>query len=113
MIASATCKYLRLSPYKLRPYADVIRGKSVDFALAWLKANANRRTEPLFKVVSSAAANAKDKNADMDVYGSLKVSEIRIDQGPIVTYFKPGAMGRANTQRKRLCHVKVVLDKKA
>lgn len=113
MIASATCKYLRLSPYKLRPYADVIRGKSVDFALAWLAANANRRTEPLLKVVNSACANARDKNANMDVMGTLKVSEIRIDQGPIITYFKPGAQGRANMQRKRLCHVKVVLDKKA
>jgi large subunit ribosomal protein L22 len=42
----------------------------------------------------------------------LYIKEIRVNQGPIVRYFRPGAMGRANMQRKRLSHVEIVLDKK-
>ena len=42
----------------------------------------------------------------------LLYKEIRVDQGPILSYFKPGAMGRAMVQRKRLCHISVILETK-
>ena len=40
----------------------------------------------------------------------LVIKEIRIDQGPMVKYFKPGAMGRSNVYRKRMSHIGVVLE---
>jgi large subunit ribosomal protein L22 len=40
------------------------------------------------------------------------IKEIRIDQGPIIKYFKPGAMGRASMQRKRLSHIEITLDQR-
>jgi large subunit ribosomal protein L22 len=112
MQAQAISKYVRLSPYKLRPYADVIRGNTVGKAYAWLQTCANKRTTPLLKTMMSAAANAKNKGGEAVILEELRITEVRIDQGPIIRYFKPGAMGRGVIQRKRLCHVKVVVGTK-
>jgi large subunit ribosomal protein L22 len=106
----AKAKYVRYSPYKLRPLADVIRGKAVSYALNWLSTYRTKRAIPVQKAIESAAANAKNLN-NVDT-STLFVKEIRIDQGPIQRSFKPAAMGRAMPQRKRLCHVSVVLEQK-
>jgi large subunit ribosomal protein L22 len=67
-----------------------------------------QRVMPLKKVIESAVANAKNgKNIEAT---ELLIKDIRVDQGPIFRYFKPGAMGRANPQRKRLSHISVVLE---
>ena len=111
MQAKAISKYIRISPYKLRPYADVIRGSSVDKAYAWLKTCAVNRAKPLLKTLASAYANACFKNPEIDSMAKMIVREVRIDQGPIIKYFKPAAQGRAAPQRKRMSHIMVVVDK--
>ena len=112
MFSKAKSRYIRVSPYKLRPYINVIRGFSVDKAFAWLKTCAVKRVRPITKTLVSAYSNAKNLNPEIKSMDSLVIKEIRVDQGPIVKYFKPGAMGRASVQRKRLCHLEVILDKK-
>lgn len=107
----AIAKFLKYSPYKLRPLADVVRGKDLIYALGWLNTYRNKRVEPVKKVIESAMANAKDR-AGLEK-SDLYISEIRIDEGPIFKYFKPGAMGRANVQRRRFCHISVKVSKKA
>jgi large subunit ribosomal protein L22 len=103
-------KYIWCSPYKLRPLVDVIRGKDAVSALNWLALYKTQRTSPLQKTLESAIANAKDReNIEKS---DLIVKEIRVDQGPIRRYHKPGAMGRAMVQRKRSCHLKIVLEPK-
>lgn len=106
----AKARYIRYSPYKLRPIADVIRGKDVVYALNWLTTYSTQRVEPIKKVLESAVANAKNlQNVES---AALAIKEIRIDQGPIHRYFKPGAMGRAMVQRKRMSHLSVILEPK-
>lgn len=111
MLFKAKSKYIRVSPYKLRPYVAVIRGNTIDRALAWLKTHRIKRIRPLEKVVFSAYSNAKNlqKNISME---NVYIKEIRVDQGPVVKYFKPSAMGRASMQRKRLSHLEVVLEQR-
>jgi large subunit ribosomal protein L22 len=104
----AKARYVRFSPYKLRPLADVVRGKNVQYALNWLATTKVRRSVPMSKLVESAAANAK--NVQNVEASQLFIKEIRIDQGPIYRYFKPGAMGRANVQRKRFSHLSIILE---
>ncbi len=105
----AKAKFIRISPYKLRPLADVVRGKNALFALQWLSTCALQKAMPVKKALESAVANAKNlQNMDAE---QLLVTDIRIDQGPIHRYFKPGAQGRANIQRKRLSHISVVLER--
>jgi large subunit ribosomal protein L22 len=104
----AYAKYVAYSPYKLRPLADVVRGRKAAYALNWLKTYKTQRARPIKKVLESAVANAQHlKNISPDL---LSVKEIRIDQGPIHRYFKSGAMGRAMIQRRRICHISVVLE---
>lgn len=106
----AKARYIRYSPYKLRPLAQVIRGKDVVYALMWLATYKTKRSQPVQKVLESAVANAKQRgNAGPE---SLLIKEIRIDQGPMYNYFKPSAMGRAMPHRKRTCHISLVLAPK-
>ena len=105
---TAKARYVSYSPYKLRPLADVIRGKNALYAINWLRTFRSQRSEAVKKVLDSAIANAKHRK---DVGPeALIVREICIDQGPIHRYFKPGAQGRASAQRNRLCHMKIVLE---
>ena len=57
---SATVKYVRISPDKVRIVLDIIRGKSYTEALAILKFTRKAACEPLVKLLNSAAANAED-----------------------------------------------------
>jgi len=107
---TAKARYLSYSPYKLRPLVDVVRGKNALYAINWLRTYRSQRSEVVSKVLDSVLANAKNlKNIEPE---NLFIKEIRVDQGPIHRYFKPGAQGRANPQRKRLCHMKIVLESK-
>ncbi len=104
----AKARYVRLSPYKLRPLASAIRGKNAAYALSVLITTACRRAVPVRKLIESAIANAKNlHNVSAEM---LVIKDLRIDQGPIFRYYKPGAMGRSNGQRKRLSHMSVVLE---
>lgn len=106
----AKTKYVWYSPYKLRPLADVIRGKGAVEAINWLTVYGTKRSIPLMKTLASAVANAKDLQNLTPA--DLTVKEIRIDQGPIRRYFKPGAQGRAMPQRSRQSHIQVIVESK-
>jgi large subunit ribosomal protein L22 len=107
----ASAKYVWYSPYKLRPLVNVIRGKDVPYAMQWLSTYRNQRSQPITKVLSSAIANAKSyKNIDP---AALVIREIFVEEGPTYRYFKPGAQGRSNEQKKRLCHISVTVATKA
>lgn len=111
MLVKAKSKYIRVSPYKLRPIVDVIRGYSVDKALAWLQTRALQRVVPVRKTLLSAYANGKNVSSSEIPMNQFLIKEIKVDQGPTIKYFKPGAMGRASVQRKRLSHLQIVLEK--
>lgn len=105
---SAKVLFLPISPFKLRPFIDVVRGKNVEQAIRWLSTLTVKRSVPIKKMIESAAANAKNlKNIDV---ADLKISDIRVDHGPMYKYFKPGAMGRSNIYRKRFSHASVILE---
>lgn len=107
MSFKAKARFVRYSPFKLRPLADVVRGKSVHDALGILTTCALKKASPIKKVIESAAANAKSLQ-DIAL-ADLTIAEIRVDHGPMFRYYKPGAMGRSNVYRKRSSHVSVVL----
>lgn len=105
---SAKARYIRYSPGKLRLLVDAIRGKNVDYVLNILKTIPIEKALPVRKLVESAAANAKSlKNIEA---ADLVLKEIRVDRGPVFRYYKPGAMGRAAVQRRRLSHITVMLE---
>ncbi len=110
MEAKATLKYIRISPRKVGILCDQIRGKSVKEANAILSLIPKAASEPLAKLVKSAAANAEN-NHQMDPE-KLYVAETYATPGPIMKRFMPRAKGRAYGIKKRSSHITVVLKEK-
>lgn len=107
MEAKAVARYIRVSPFKARQVADLVRGKKVGEAIGILRYT-NKKSAPLInKVLKSAIANA-EHNFDMDS-DELFVSQILIDEGPTLKRMKPRAYGRADVRRHRTSHITVVL----
>jgi large subunit ribosomal protein L22 len=107
MEAKAVARYVRISPRKVRPVTDLIRGKGVDEALAALRFTPNRAARALAKVVASAAANA-EHNLELD-RDALWVSRVYVDSGPSIRRMMPRARGRADVFKKRSSHITVVV----
>ncbi len=105
----ACAKYIRIAPSKVRIVINEIRGKSVNDALGMLKAISNGSAEVVFKLISSAVANAEVKGLSRS---DLYVAEIFADGGPILKRMNPVSKGRAHSIAKRTSHITVILDTK-
>jgi large subunit ribosomal protein L22 len=108
--AKAHVRHVRISPRKVEVVLDLIRGKSIDEAMAVLKYLPNKGARITEKLLKSAAANAEN-NHDM-VRDSLYIDKIYANQGPTMKRYKARAQGRANLIRKRSTHISVVLKEK-
>lgn len=106
--ARATARFVRVAPMKARRVIDLVRGKSVEEALAILKYAPQTASEPVAKVVQSAAANAEN-NFGLDP-DTLVISEAYANEGPTMRRFRPRAQGRAFQIRKRTSHITVVVE---
>lgn len=106
--AKATAKFVRVTPMKARRVIELIRGKNVDEALDILRFAPQSASEPVYKVLASAVANAEN-NQDLD-RRSLVVATAYADEGPTMKRFQPRAQGRAFRIRKRTSHITVVVE---
>ncbi|MBM4413311.1 MAG: 50S ribosomal protein L22 [Roseiflexaceae bacterium] len=108
MQAKAVTKYVRISPLKVRPVMDVVRGMKVERALSTLQYMPQKAAREVARTIMSAAANAEN-NFDME-RAALVVHTIYADEGPAFKRFMPRARGRADRIRKRTTHITVVVD---
>jgi len=106
MEATATLKYLKASPQKVRLVADLVRGRKVDEALHILQFTKKSCAKDLEKLLRSAIANAENKEAGADV-DDLVVSKIYVNEGPREKRVQPAPMGRAYRVQKRKSHITV------
>jgi large subunit ribosomal protein L22 len=106
MEATATLKYLKASPQKVRLVADLVRGKKVEEALNILRFTRKSCAKDLEKLLRSAVANAENKENAPDV-DELVVSKIYVNEGPREKRIQPAPMGRAYQVQKRKAHVTV------
>ena len=106
--AIAHLRHCRISPRKVQIVLDLIRNQPLDKAMAILKYSTKSASEPLLKLVNSAASNAEN-NFDMD-RNALYVSECFVTQGPTLKRIRPRARGSADRVLKRTSHITVVLD---
>src|SRR6266542_780231 len=106
--ARAVARYVRVSPMKARRMIDLVRGLPAKEALTVLQFAPHAASEPVYKVLASAIANAENnERLDPD---SLLVSEAFVDEGPTLKRFRPRAQGRAYRIRKRTCHITIVVE---
>jgi large subunit ribosomal protein L22 len=106
MEATATLRYLKVAPQKVRLVADLIRGKKVDEALSILRFTKKSSAKDLEKLLRSAIANAENKETTVDS-DDLVVSKIYVNEGPREKRVQPAPMGRAYRIQKRKAHVTV------
>jgi large subunit ribosomal protein L22 len=110
--ARAQARFVHVTPMKARRVVDLIRGMQADKALAVLRFAPQSASEPVYKVLASAVANAKHtaerESRRLDVE-DLLVHEAYVDEGPTAKRFRPRAQGRAYRVRKRTSHITVVV----
>ena len=106
--ALATARFVRMTPMKCRRVIDLVRGMPVDEALDVLRFDTHSASDPVYKVVASAVANAEN-NKSLD-RRELFISQAYVDEGPTLKRFRPRAQGRAYRIRKRTSHITVVVQ---
>jgi len=106
--AVAKARFVRVSPTKARRVIDLVRGKSVEEALDILRWAPQAASEPVAKVIASAAANAQNNNG-LDP-ATLVVATVYADGGPTAKRIRPRAQGRAFRIRRRTSHITVVVE---
>lgn len=113
MAFRASHKYARISARKVRPLADLVRGKFADEALDILRYQPQRGARMLEKVIRSALGNAQDPDQNPGRAINIErllVSEARVDGGPMFKRIRPRARGMAFMIKKRTSHIHVALE---
>ncbi|MBA4549383.1 50S ribosomal protein L22 [Thermoactinomyces intermedius] len=110
MKAKAVARYVRIAPRKARLVIDLIRGKSVEEALAILRFTPRAASPIIEKVLNSAVANA-EHNYNMDT-NRLYVEQAFVDEGPTMKRYIARARGGAGRINKRTSHITVVVSEK-
>jgi large subunit ribosomal protein L22 len=110
--ARAQARFVHVTPMKARRVIDLIRGMQADEALAVLQFAPQSASEPVYKVLASAVANARhtaERHSRRVEATDLVVTEAYVDEGPTAKRFRPRAQGRAYRVRKRTSHITVVV----
>lgn len=105
----AIATHYQQAPRKVRLLADLVRGKKVVEALSILSFTDKRASDPVAKVIASAAANA-EVNFNVPK-ADLMVKEIRIDKGRVLKRSRARARGSAFPIRHRSSHISVLLGR--
>ena len=107
--ARASVRYLPVSPTKVRPVLDLVRGRAVDDAERMLQLTARNAAGDILKVLGSAIANAQH-NFSLPSE-ELVVSRCWCDEGPTRGGGRARARGRYFRIRKRTSHITIVLTR--
>lgn len=107
MEVRAVAKDTGISPRKVRPLLDMVRGRKVDEALTILKFAPTSNARIVAKTVKSAAANAEN-NFQMSPV-DLKIVRIFADEARTQKRHRPRSRGRASPILKRSSHITVIV----
>ena len=105
--ATATMKYVRVSPQKMRRVVDLVRGQHVEEARRILRFSGLGAAQDVEKLLNSAIANAEQRPGV--IAENLMIERAWVDAGPTLKRFRPRAYGRATKVRKRTSHVTLVV----
>jgi len=109
----ARVRHIRVTPQKARRVVALIKGKQAQEALAILKFAPQAASEPIYKLVAAAIANARvkaDKDGEYLDEQDLYVANAYVDEGTTLKRFQPRAQGRAFQIKKRTSHITIVLS---
>jgi large subunit ribosomal protein L22 len=110
MEVKAVARDTGVSPRKVRPLVDMVRGKTVDEALTILKFTPTPTANVVAKVIKSAAANAEN-NYQMSP-SDLEIVSIFSDEAQTLKRYRARARGRASHILKRSSHITVIVTER-
>ena len=102
----AIYRYAQISAQKVRPFADLIRGKFADEAFEILSCYPNRGARMLEKVLHSAVHNAMDQQRGGRME-NIEILDVRVDGGPVQRRWRPKARGSSMPYMKRTAHISI------
>jgi large subunit ribosomal protein L22 len=106
----AVARHVRVSPYKARQIANLVRGKDLAEARYITTFSPQSAARLVGKVLESAVANAEQNNSlNAD---DLMVVNCLVDEGPTLKRWRPRAYGRATRIRKRTSHITVIVGER-
>ena len=106
----AIARHIRMSPTKVRRVVNLVRGLDVPQALDVLKFAPQAASEPVYKVVASAASNAEQtEGLRVD---QLVITAAFVDEGMTLRRIRARAKGSASRILKRASHITVVVEPK-
>lgn len=106
----AIAKYIKISPYKVRRVANLVRGMNVVKAEQLLQSLPHKGALLLSRVVKSAKSNAINNNQYNE--SDLIISSVQINEGPMMKRSRPRARGRMFQIIKRTSHIIVAVSLK-
>ena len=106
----ASVRNVRISPKKLNVIAYIIRNMKAKEALDTLRFMPKKGADIMFKVLSSAVANATHN--DSQNLGDLSISTVMVTQGLVYRRINPISRGRAHRILKRTSHIDLSLSVK-
>ena len=106
----AYAKNIRISPKKLRVVAEVIKGKDATWVMNFLKFAPKKWADILYKVVSSAIANAEHN--DKQDKANLKLGTLIITKGIVYKRWNAISRGRMHPILKRTSNIRLELESK-
>ncbi|MCA9600916.1 MAG: 50S ribosomal protein L22 [Polyangiales bacterium] len=106
MEATAKARFQRIAPRKARMVLNMVRGKDVATALNELRFTKKSAAPLIAKLLDSAIANARQKDANVDL-DKLRVKTCFADKAPDshMRRWRPRAQGRATRIVKGMSHV--------
>lgn len=107
--STAKLSNYRQAPRKVRLLADLVRGKTVEYALSQLTVLPKRAAEPMQKLIRSALANAEKSGLGPK---ELVISKIEVNGGVVFSRIMPRARGRGAPIQKKTSHITLALSPK-
>jgi large subunit ribosomal protein L22 len=105
VVSSATARFQRVGPRKVRFVADMIRGMTVSQAHTALQLIHRPSAAPMVeRLLKSAASNSERHDAE-----NLVIGRIWVNGGPMMKRWRPRAFGRGARIRKRSSHITIQL----
>lgn len=106
----AEAKFVKMSPRKIRTVVEAVKRLVPNAALEHLALMPKRAARPVALALKSALANAKHNLKLAE--DNLRIKSIVVSQGPALKRWRPVSRGRAHPYKKRMSHIKIVLETK-
>lgn len=109
MIITATQKFVRQTPRKVRLVAASVKKMKLEEAIRQLGVMDRTASTTVLKVLRQALANAMNNHSIK--FEELQLKNIIVNEGATYKRFRAVSRGRAHNVMKRSCHITVELEK--